>query len=147
MSTAVKDALSVIITRLSAISTGSGYNTDAGSQVYAGVRYFQDDSTFPLITVFSGDEIPEKLTYNRYRAERAVNVECYVQDASTPTVSIEELIEDVQKAIELPDTTLGGAVEVIDYAGISEVEPSEAGSDITAARINYVLTYSRDYGA
>ena len=114
MSTTVKGSFAAIITRLEAILVSGGYNTNAGNQVNAGVRFFQDDQTFPILTVFSGQDFVEKLTYNSYRSERTVNIEAYVKDAATPTISIEELIEDIQRAIEQPDITLGGLVEVID---------------------------------
>ena len=146
MSTA-KSAITAIITRLQGILTASGYNTNAGNQVYSGVRFFQDDATFPILTVFSGDEIVEKLTFNSYRSERTINIEGYVKDASTPTASIEDLIEDVQNAVELPDISLGGLVEVVDYTGVEEIDPPESGSDIAGVRITYLITYQRVYGA
>lgn len=147
MSTVVKLAFDEIISRLEAILTASGYNTDAGNQVSAGIRYFQDDTTFPLLAVFSGDEVVEKLLYDTYRSERTVNIEAYVQDASTPTISIEELIEDVQQAMEQSDISLGGLVEVLDYTGIEEIEQPAAGSDIASVRITYLISYQRQYGA
>lgn len=146
MSTTAKDAIAVIITRLQAIATGSGYNTDAGSQVFSGVRYFSDDETFPIVTVFTGDEITEKIMARAYRSERSVNIECFVQDNATPTVSIEELIEDIQRALEQADHTLGGLVHQLDYTGISEIDPPEAGSDISGVRITYAFEYDRNYG-
>ena len=147
MSTIANDAFQAIIARLQAILISGGYNTDAGNQVYSGLRYFQDDSTFPILTVFSGEEVVEKLTYNSYRSERTINIEGYVQDKSTPTASIEQLIEDVQRAIEQPDISLGGLVEVVDYTGVEEIDPPEAGSDIAGVRITYLVTYQRVYGA
>jgi hypothetical protein len=147
MSTIVKDALQAIIARLQAILISGGYNTDAGNQVYAGVRFFQDDETFPILTVFTGDEVVEKLTYNSYRSERTVVIEGYVQDAATPTVSLEQLIEDVQQAMEQPDISLGGLIEVLDYTGIEEIDPPEAGSDVAGVRITYLITFQRQYGA
>lgn len=147
MSTTAKDAIAAVITRLEAILIDSGYNTNAGWDVFAGVRYFQDDSIFPLLTVFSGDEVVEKLTYDTYRCERNVNIEGYVKDPLTPTIMIEELIEDVQQAVEQADVTMGGLVEMIDYTGIEEIDPPAAGSDIAGVRITYVMTYQRQYSA
>jgi len=147
MSSIASDAFQAILTRLEAILTAGGYNTNAGNQVNAGIRYFQDDSVFPIITVFSGPEFIEKLTFNSYRCERTVNVEGYVQDKATPTVSIEQLIEDVQRAIEQADITLGGIVEVVDYTGIDDIDPPDAGSDVAGVRITYTFSYQRVYGA
>lgn len=147
MSTTVKESFDAIIVRLQAILVASGYNTNAGREVYRGVRFFQDDDVFPLLTVFSGDEVIEKLTYNEYRSTRIINIEGYVQDADTPTIGIEQLIEDVQEAMEQTDVSLGGLVEVLDYTGIEEVEPPLAGSDISGVRITYEIVYRRQYGA
>lgn len=146
MSTTIKHAFDVVIVRLQAILTASGYNTDAGNQVSNGVRYFQDDTTFPLITVFSGDEVVEKLLHRTYRCERTVNIEGYVKDAGTPTVSVEQLIEDIQRAVEQTDVTLGGLVHEIDYTGVEEIEPPAAGSDIAGIQVTYLITYDRTYG-
>ena len=142
-----KSAFDAIITRLQDILIANGYNTDAGNQVYSGVRFFNDDTTFPVVTVFSGDEVVEKLTYDSYRSERAVNIEAYVKDASTPTGSIEDMIEDIQHAVELADTSLGGLVEVLDYTGVEEIEMPESGSDLAGVRVTYLFTYQREYGA
>jgi len=147
MSSIAKDAFDAIIARLRLILVSGGYNTNAGNQVNAGVRYFQDDQTFPIISVFSGQEVIEKLTYNSYRSERTINIEAYVKDAATPTTSIEQLIEDIQRAIEQPDISLGGLVEVIDYTGIDEIDPPEAGSDIAGVRVTYLISFRRVYGA
>jgi len=147
MSTTAKQAFDAVITRLQAILVSGGYNTDAGGQVYNGVRFFQDDQIFPILTVFSGDEVVEKLTYNDWRLERTVNIEGYVKDATTPTTSLEQLIEDIQRAIEQSDTTMGGLVEMIDYTGVEEIDPPEAGSDIAGVRVTYLFTYRRTYGA
>lgn len=147
MSTIAKGAFAAIIARLQTILVVSGYNTDAGNQVSAGIRYGQDDTTFPWLAVFSGDEVVEKKTINTYRSERTVNIEAYVQDASTPTISIEELIEDVQQAMEQSDISLGGLVEVLDYTGIEEIEMPAAGSNIASVRITYLISYQRAYGA
>lgn len=147
MSDTVKDAMAAIIARLKLILVAGGYNTNAGNQVNAGVRFFQDDQTFPILTVFSGQEFVEKLTYNSYRSERTINIEGYVQDAATPTISVEELIEDIQRAIEQPDITLGGLVEVVDYTGIDEIDPPERGSDLAGVRVTYLISFRRVYGA
>jgi len=146
LSTTAKSALAAIITRLQAILVSSGYNTDAGNNVYAGVRCFQDDQTFPIITVFSGPEFVEKLTYNSYRSDRTINIEGYVKDKTTPTVSLEELIEDIQRSIEQPDVSLGGLVAMVDYTGIDDIDPPERGSDLSGIRITYVVTFDRTYG-
>jgi len=147
MSTIVKGAMDAVILRLQAIWVSGGYNTDTGNQVYAGVRTFQDDMTFPIVTVFTGNEFVEKLTYNSYRSERTINIECYVKDATTPTISLERLIEDVQRAMEQTDISLSGLIEVLDYTGIEETEQPDGGSDIAGVRITYVITFQRQYGA
>lgn len=146
MSTIVKESMDEIISRLEAINISSGYNTDAGNQVYAGVRVFQDDMSFPIVAVFTGSEFVEKLTYNSYRAERTINVECYVKDLITQSIRLEQLIEDVQQAMEQADVSLGGLVEVLDYTGIEEIELPDGGSNIAGVRITYLITYQRQYG-
>lgn len=147
MSSTARLAMDAIITRLQAITTGNGYNTNAGNQVYAGLRGFQDDEDFPLISVFSGDELVEKLTFNSWRAERTVIIECYVKDKTAPTNSLELLIEDIQQALEQPDETLGGLVELLDYSGISIIDPPDPGSEISALVVTYYFSYQRVYGA
>lgn len=147
MSTIARLAFEAIVARLETIQQAAGYNTDAGFQVYAGVRYFNDDETFPIVAVFTGDETVEKLTYNKYRSGRSVNIEGYVKDDSTATVSIEQLIEDVQRAVESDDESLGGVVNVLDYTGIEEIEQPEAGSDIAGVRITYIFEFDREYGS
>lgn len=42
---------------------------------------------------------------------------------------------------------MGALVEMIDYTGVEEIDPPEAGSDIAGVRITYLFTYRRTYGA
>lgn len=149
MSDTVKNALSAIETRLQAILVASGYNTDAGNQVYLGRRYFVGENTvYPLLTIFTGSEDPSgEGALGGYDLSRDIIIEGYVDDASTPTVSLENLIEDIQQALEQSDITLGGVVDSLDYAGLEAPEPPNDGSSIATVQVNYRIGYQRAYGA
>lgn len=148
MSTIARQAFAAIKTRLQAILTTSGFNTSAGQRVHLGVRGFDaSNDTFPLLSVFSGSERVEKLTANRYRCTREILIAGYVNDTSTPTVALEQLVEDVQQALELADETLGGLVHSLDYQGIDQLEPREDGGSVSTAIIRYAIEYDRSYGA
>lgn len=148
MSAVARQAIAAIITRLQAIQIAAGYNTNAGSRVYLGVRGFDANSnTFPLLSVFSGTERAERLTAGRYRCRREMMITGYVDDVTAPTNALEYLIEDVQRALELADETLGGLVHSLEYDGIDLHAPREDGGEISALALRYIIEYDRGYGA
>lgn len=148
MSTA-KTAIAAIITRLEDILVAGGYNTNAGNQVYKGVRSFDKDvATFPLLVVFSGDETPlEDGGFGQIAVERSVTIEGWVNDTTDAVAALEDLVEDVHTAIERADITLGGAVDLLQYQGIEALDPPEAGSTLSGLRVSYSFRYQRTYGS
>lgn len=148
MSTQAQQAIAAIVARLEAISVVGGYNTDAGDQVHLGRRGFDAESdTFPLLSVFSGAEQVERLTAGRYRCTREIRITGYVDDTTTPTVALEELVEDVQRAVEQADETLGGLVHSLEYTGLDEPEPRDDGGTVSGVVVTYSIEYDREYGA
>lgn len=147
MSDAARLAFTAIQTRLQAIATSAGYNTNAGSQVYLGVRGLDAlTQTFPALSIFSGPEQADKLTANRYRCNRIVQIAGYVSDTAAPTTALEYLIEDIQRALELSDETLGGLVNSLSYEGIDVIEPREDGGTVSTLVVRYSIEYDREVG-
>jgi hypothetical protein len=148
MSTA-KTAIAAIIDRLEEILVVDDYNTNAGNQVYKGVRTFDKEyATFPLLVVFSGDETPiGEAGFGEIDVERSVTIEGWVNDTTDAVGALEDLVEDVQTAIEQHDVTLGGTVSMLQYQGIEALDPAEAGSTISGLRISYSFRYQRPYGS
>lgn len=148
MSTAVKSAIAEVVTRLQAILTASGFNTNAGNQVFKGERNFDDSDTFPALSVFSG---PEEVTgdgaFGQYDLARTLVIEGWLSPAGDPADAVEDLIEDIQKALELTDITLGSVGNSFDYAGIDYLDMPEGGSSIAKVGLQYVFSYERSYGA
>lgn len=145
MSTVPKQAFLEVISRLQAISKASGYNTDLGANILAGVTALSEDDPMPTAIIFSGDEQVERLTYGSYNCNREVIIEIYVSPTDA-TVSIEEAIEDVQRALETPDETLGGLVSELNYTGVETVDQPQAGKQIAGIRVTYAFEYRREYG-
>lgn len=147
MSDAPRLAIAAIETRLQAITVVNGYNTNAGNQVHLGLRGFDAEAeTFPQLSIASGQEQVEELTARRYRCRREIRISGYVEDVSAPTVALEYLIEDVQRAMEQSDETLGGLVHFLGYEGLDVNEPREDGGAVSSMVISYVIEYDRSYG-
>lgn len=147
MSDAPRLAIAAIETRLQAITVVNGYNTNAGNQVYLGVRGFDaEGQVFPVLSVASGAETVESVIIGLYRCTREIRISCYVADISAPTVALEQVIEDVQRGMELAGEALGGVVHVLEYDGLERLEPREDGGSVSGVVVRYLMTYDRRYG-
>lgn len=150
MSVVALNAISVLIARLQRIHPTNGYRTDTGLRVSTIERSTDPQAdTLPRITVFSGDEQAEELTMRRYRCRRDIFIEAALQPGAQddPVEQLEYLIEDIQRAIEQPDTTLGNLVHVLSYQDMQAPEPPQEGGEIGYLRIRYAIEYDRSYGA
>lgn len=144
---ATRQIIDAIRTRLGAITTAGGYNTDAGLNVHVGRETFDlDEDTLPALNLLIDAEDAERITTaGRYRNDLALSIVGYLVDPDTATLSILDLVHDVQRAMELPDDTLGGLADTLQFSGFDRPDQFEREQG-AAIRIFYVVTYDREYG-
>lgn len=147
MSDTILNAIQIVKTRLQAILVTGGYNTNAGSNIYLGRKNFTDVDDFPLLSIFTGTEDVAPAQFGAYDCGREITIMGHVQDADEPTVSIEQLIADIQKAMEQTDITMGGIVSDVQYVGIIEPDEPDMGSEFSALGVVYRIDYEREYGS
>ena len=101
------------------ISTANGYNTAAGSHVSRDLKAYENTPMKPALFVTS--EV-ESLTREDQRISEAtwgITVVGYIDRKIEPSEEIENLIDDIKKAI-FTDETLGGNVRWIDLTKIDQ---------------------------
>jgi len=108
-----KQIIDALVAKLQTITTANGYNTDAGAAVYKSFVAYTDLREFPALTLLIGDSSYSPLTATRYTSGTtsesadgwAISVIGYVKvannvgHAGVMTDAVEDLIEDVVKAV------------------------------------------------
>lgn len=137
-------------TRLQAIQVSNGFNTDAGLAVFLGEipQLGEDDPTQALVLVV-GDDAPS-YTGENVATLLAVEVQALVFDSAAtpdPFDRIEEIIEDIRKALEVPDRTLGGLVK---QRGLVRAPtrsiPRQEGGQVVGAAVGYQAPIVEKWG-
>jgi len=146
--TVALQALQAIKTRLDAISTGSGYNTDP--TVIMGVQPINPDqlNSGPVVTVFElrDDPTDELQLTGAQVIDLTIVVEGQMQFGATSTPqALSELWQDISQAVFLDDTTLGGLVLAVNR-GPREFEYPQPGGNTIAVRQAVNVRYLETYG-
>lgn len=68
-------------------------------------------------------------------------------DLENVWLTIEAVVSDIKKAVELSDRTLGGLVEQHLQRGSTRTLPREPGTTTIGASVLYVANYSETWGA
>ena len=139
--------LAAIKTRLDAISTGSGFNTDP--EIVLGVREVNPDQldAGPVVTVYEvGDEPQEDA---QLCGDMIINMQIVVEGvvrygATNTSLKMAQLWQDIIRAVFLSDVTLGGLAVAI-WRGSREFNYPEPGGETVAVRqtvnVNFLETY------
>ena len=134
-------------TRLEAIRADDGFNTDAGLAVVAGeVPTLGPDDPDVAIAVLVGDDEPKaqgNALFIRLPIELAAVAKATLD---APWVAVEAVLEDIKRAMELQDRTLGGLAVSNIERGSTRTLPRESGSTTVGAAMTYFCSYKEAWG-
>ncbi len=148
--TIAKRIVLAVDARLKTILTGSGFNTDAGNNVYRGRRSFEAVhlATVPVaVTVFSPETEAEDDNRDRIDNDMTVAIEFVAvpQDADNPFDTAQDVLGDIATAVELADRTLGGLAVNFRRAGQTVQMPADSATVVTG-RASYAAVFPDLYG-
>lgn len=147
-----RNLLAAITARLEAITIDGGFETDAGREIFLGQDAdLGDNDPDAVLAVSFGEERPTssqvKLCYDLPISIKAV-VKANLDD---PWMTIEDMIGDIKKAMELEDRTLGGLVNRNANHGILRGPVTalqrETGSSTVGAEVQYIAPLVEPWGA
>lgn len=142
-----QEILREFIERLETIAVANGYQTDAGQTLFIGeTPALGEDDPAAAIAVLVGDEEPQ------YQGEQLLirlpyDVQAHVRaDLDEPWLTVEQVIADIKRAVELADRTLGGLVKRQIERGAVRALPRESGSTTVGASVTYYAPYTEAWG-
>lgn len=147
---AILDALKA---RLEAISTASGFNTNAGASVHLGEAppFGPDDPQAAIVMVVEDDEV----VFQGLGLQITLPISLQAVVASSATVvelglayrTAEAILGDIKTAVELSDRTLGGMVGGTGLErGVTQTLKREPGSEFVGVAIQYRARYHESWG-
>lgn len=136
-------------TRLQAITTDAGFQTDAGKAVFLGeAPTFGPADPDAAIQIGVGDDVP--ISSQNTVVELPIEIAAIAKpDLDRPWEAIEAVIADIKTAVELADRTLGGRLPGSWQAfrrGPTRTLPRDPGSTTVGAAVEYRVTYTEKWG-
>lgn len=140
--------LAVFASRLAAIQVANGYQTDAGLAVYLGVApELGESDPDAAIAILAGDDVVKYQGENLAIDFPVILAAIAKADLAEPWAAIELLLDDIKRAVELPDRTLGKLVPRQILRGSTRTLPREPGSTTVGVGVTYVAPYVERWGA
>lgn len=139
--------LELIRTRLQGIHVNDGFFTDAGATVFLGEKpELGENDADVAIAVLVGDE-------SGRRQGKAIFVELPIEiqalakaDLDEPWVASEQLLSDIQRAIEVEDELMHANDKRAIEIGPTRTLPREAGSSTVGLGVTYIVKFGRAWG-
>ena len=141
-------------TRLEEIRTNNGFLTDAGRTIFLGERVTlgPDDPDTALAIVAEEDSRNPPSQGLGSGALAAVEITLPVSihalakaDLDEPLLAQEDVIDDIERAIELTDRTIGGLVGGLTQLSVIPLDREE-GTTVVGAAVVYSVLYSKKWG-
>lgn len=142
--------IAAIADRLREIKIANGFNTDAGEAVNVGFApaLGDDDSEIAIAILIDDDDAPnfeqEQVFYNLPVEIQALASSA--RDREMPWMVIEQLLQDIKRAMELEDRTLGKLLSHWMTRGVTRTLPREAGSHTRGLAITYRFPIAEKWG-
>lgn len=139
--------IQAFVTRLGAIEARDGFNTDAGLTVYVNERptFGPDDPCEAIALVVGDDEVGYHGEHLWVRLPIEIHALATAEMAE-PWKTIERVLADIKKAVELSDRTLGGLVpRMIERESTVTLEREEGSTSVGVA-VTYVAPYKELWG-
>ncbi len=146
--------LQAFINRLKEISVDNGYATDVGRTVLLGEVFSLGPNDGPAIALVAGEDEPQGGQGLGGGEGAAVSIEWTVSaialissdsDIEAPWLTIEHVIGDIKRAMELDDRTLGGLVGEFSRGQVRPLEREE-GSTVVGGAVDYTMLYFESWG-
>lgn len=145
-----RDILAALLERLEAIAVDDGFNTDAGARVSLNEvpRFGPDDPDEAIVVVVNEDEASYQGEHIMLRLPIDIQAMAKADpsDATSAYLTAENILEDVKKAVELPDRTLDGLVKRQIERGSTRTMEREPGSPHVGVAITYTIPYTEQWG-
>lgn len=143
--------LAEILTRLEAITTANGFNTDAGAEVCLNeAPGFGPDDPEQVIVVKVNEDFPGHQamhTFIRLPIDIQAMAKADPTDATSAYITAENILEDVKRAIELEDRTLGRLVQRQIERGSTRTMEREPGTPYVGIAVTYTAPYIEQWGS
>lgn len=144
-----------LLWRLGAIAIASGYQTDAGQQLFAGetpsLGPSDPDAAIALVV---RDDLPSDQSGFGVDATGIVVTVLPIDvvavakaDLAQPWVTVEAIIADIRKAIETADRSIGGILTKNLLRGRVRSLPRESGGTVIGATVEYRAIFADEWGA
>lgn len=142
----------LVLDRLAAIQVADGFNTDAGATVFFGMAPDMGlDDPPAALAVIVGDDARQQNPSKFVQVVVPIEIQGLVSVDRTriaePGIVREELLADVEKAMELSDGTQQVGLKKNLEAGPVRAFNREPGSTFIGFGITYLLRYGRPWGA
>jgi hypothetical protein len=146
-----KRILQAVITRVAAITTENGYTTDAGRNVLVGLLPKLGDGDPESVIAISLQDQSAELTRLHVAGTWPIEIIAVVNanaQRDEPALLVEDVLADIQRALELEDRTLGGLINAQEFeVGPTRVFGRDSASDVVAASQTYSFYVQRAFGA
>lgn len=146
-----QEIIAWVLARLQGISTGAGYQTDAGATVLVNElpEFGENDPTVALVLVVAVDE--QDWVGKSFLLKLPLSVMAFVDtdriDTADAWMKAEELVADIKKALELDDDRrMDGLLASTFERGEVETVPREPGTSTMGAIVNYKAPYKESWG-
>lgn len=139
--------LAAVVARLRAIRRRAGFATDVGEAVFRGVLpILGPDDPDTAVAVVVGEDTP------RFQGEQLlIRLPLHLAvvakaDLDEPWESVELVLTDVKRAMELADRTVGGLVRGGLERGQTRTLDREPGTTTTGVVVTYIAPYLERWG-
>lgn len=139
--------LELIQQRLEGIHVAEGYATDAGDTVTLNEapRFGENDPDI-AIAILIGEDTPQRQGHAVLQV-LPVEIQALARaDLNEPWVVSEQVLADIQRAIEVEDELMRGNAKRAIEIGQTRTIPREAGTTAVGVAITYLLHYGRAWG-
>jgi len=134
--------------RLEQIKASNGYHTDAGYNVAIGWRSIGQGESLPALTVTCNGATPDDGGARLPGPARMLTewtVEGVLETGDNALEAMDQLAEDILRAVNEPADVLGGAADGLMFAGQTYTGP-QPGSILAVVAVNFITVAQRRFG-
>jgi hypothetical protein len=147
-----EDIAAELLARLATVLTAGGFETDAGTAVFAGRSAKQIDRTnVPCTVLIEADDVPDRQSVGLdYQIEQRYVLMAFVPcDPDNPNEAAHKALRDLKRAVFLtdgkPDPRWGRRVKDVTYIG-RDIAPRDDGEAFVLALMEISVTYAENLG-
>jgi len=141
------EILDIVTARLQGIRVTNGYATDAGRSLFLGeASSLGPDDPSSAVAIVIGEDTPT------YQGEQVLirlplTIAALAKaDLDAPWSTLEAILGDIKRAIEVADRRMGGRLKAPLTRGTTRTLPRETGSTTVGIGITYWISYQEVWG-